>query len=57
MTKRIGRPLDGDSPRERLQAVISKKTKDWLDSQGRPPGRVLDEIVEKIMIREDFDNE
>lgn len=60
MTKRIskvGRPVDKDGPRKRLQAVISKNTKDWLDRQGNPPGRSIDDLVKKAQIREDFDND
>lgn len=49
MIKKLGRPPDPDGPRKRFQAVIAPATLRWLESKKKPPGRVIDDLVEKAI--------
>jgi len=58
MNKRIGRkPIQPEERRKRFQAVVAPCTLSWLESHNEAPGRVLDRLVAKEKLREDFNNE
>lgn len=40
-------PLPPEERRVRLNARVSPETKDWLDKQATPTGRIIDNMVRK----------
>ncbi len=53
---KAGRPRENDDARKRFQAVVAPSTLEWFEGKNKPPGRVLDDLVEKEKIKEDYNS-